>query len=113
MNIGPVNNRLIQQPRIGNSPETKVSENKPPAKDQVEISLKARKKLAELADQALAAETDNKDIRTGKANETAINTEPTKATSLDEVRARIESGFYDRPEVKDRIAKNLSDEFES
>ena len=114
MDIGPVNNRPLQQQRIGNSPEKKVSEQKPPAKDKVEISLEARKRLAELADRALAAETDTAKIGTGKINEERpVTTEPTKATSLDEVRRRIESGFYDRPEVKDRIAKNLSDEFES
>ena len=117
MDIGPVNNPLPQQ-----QPNKKRLENELPEKsqdtgaaDRVEISLEARRRLSELAEQARASETDSQKDRIEEPNgqERTNNDIPEKAGSMDEIRKRIESGYYDRSDVMDQIADKLSDDIET
>ena len=89
-------------------------------KDTVEISQEARKKLAELADQALreqsdgravaeaASQTDDKTVAEEENDSERILT----PERLAEIRKRIGSGFYDRPEIKDKIIDKLADDID-
>jgi hypothetical protein len=123
MEIGPVHN---DQPISGRVEAEKVKKNgglkAAPTGDRVEISNEARMKLAALADRALhetSGARSQPGLETlqripwqtdtaGKA-ETWCNDNRTK---LAQVRGRIESGFYDRPDVKQKIAERLAAEFE-
>jgi hypothetical protein len=88
--------------------------------DTVQISLEARLKLAELADQALQeklktapqpaivySRNDLKKAETENKKETSANC---SKTTLEQVHHRIKTGFYNRPEAKEEIAKKLADE---
>lgn len=115
MEIGSVTNNGS----VVNSDPKKRSravENSPQqTKDTFEISEDARKKLAELADAALlAAGTD--EIRVGdekpvEGGELAERTE-LSGEVIDEIRRRIESGFYDSPEIKGRIVDRIIDDLD-
>ena len=88
--------------------------------DTVEISLEARKKLAELADQALRDASRTKtqlDIlpHGGELTKAEGDNEPggtanRKYAMLEQVQERIKTDFYNRPEVKGEIARRLADE---
>jgi hypothetical protein len=87
--------------------------------DRVEISENARLRLAELADQVVRQQqngtgrvyTRPKSSAIGRNKEkSAVSGNPGGQTRLNEVRKRIEEGFYDNPEVKKKIADKLSDE---
>ncbi len=77
--------------------------------DRVEISSDGRARLAELADRGL---------KTYGTKPEEVLTRPDDATGGDqndritEIRQKIESGFYDRPEIRDQIAKNLTDDLD-
>jgi hypothetical protein len=113
MEIGPVHNSRPIQPSTSQSSRRKTDDPDTPTPssartDTVDISEDARRKLAELADRALAEmggvsnEFDGRVDRNGKADQISER--------LDEIRRRIEAGYYDRPEIKGDIADRLSDE---
>jgi len=92
-------------------------------KDTVEISQEARIKLAELADQALREESGRKAVAGERADTDEIdNKTVTKEENdgkriltperLTEIRKRISTGFYDRPEIKDNIIDKLADDID-
>jgi len=60
----------------------------------VEISEDARARLAEMADARLEAE------------------QQARREKLTMIRERMETGFYDRPEVKEKIADRLIDDLD-
>jgi hypothetical protein len=119
MEIGPVqNNQPIQQPSPNRKPQETVEAAKEAATDRVEISEDARRLLAETADRALREEAES-----GEADVPDAGEEPTAAEArpsgedrpedkLAEIRRRIEAGFYDRPEIKNKIADKLSDDLD-
>lgn len=96
MEIGPISNRpavhtvppgiLTGQPLTA-APDQGVSTEK----DSIEISQDARRKLAEMADEALR--TDRRD-------------------RVEQIRGRIAEGFYDRPEVKEQVAERLMNDLD-
>jgi anti-sigma28 factor (negative regulator of flagellin synthesis) len=69
--------------------------------DKIEISDNARAKLAELADQALAAEKQDTEI-----------TEGNREDRLAQIKQRIDSGFYDQPGVDEIVADRLIDDLD-
>lgn len=94
---------------------------KTPAKarpvDTVQIFLEARLKLAELADHALK-ETLNRaptpstdyspsDLKKSEADNKTGRANDCRYSMLEQVRQRIKNCFYNRPEVKEEIAKKL------
>lgn len=117
MDIGPVDNRVPDHQPNKKSPDGKPPEepNSSQAKDRVEISLEARARLSELADQARASEVEalNDNIDGPDGNRPSHDETLRKADSVAEIRERIESGFYDRSDVMDQIADKLSDDFKS
>lgn len=86
----------------------KTSPAKQELSDRVEISLDARARLAELADRELRA--GGARTETGPTPPEASSNE--RQTRIDEIRAKIESGFYDRPEVRDRLIDRLTDDLD-
>lgn len=117
MDIGPVNNSRPDHQPNKKSPDGKVPTElqNSPAEDQVEISLEARKKLSELADKAGTSglETQNDRVEEPSGQKRNDDDIPQKAGSLDKIRERIESGYYDRSDVMDQIAGRMSDDIES
>ena len=123
MEIGPVHN---DQPSSDRVETEKIKKNgglkAVPAGDRVEISNEARMKLATLADRALhktsgarsqpGLEVLQKTPRQTDAAGKAEAGRDDNRTKLARVRGRIESGFYDRPDVKQKIAERLAAEFE-
>ena len=83
--------------------------------DSVKISDEARKKLARAADNLLRLEqsTDpvytRSDIQARAAGVSADSASEIREEILREVQERLESGFYDREEVKRSIADKLVD----
>ena len=102
MEIGPVsNNHQVPQqgPKPGVCrPEEAISEG---IVDKIEISEDARARLAELADQALQAERSSPEV-----------TQSSREDRLALIRDRIESGYYNRPEVDEIVADRLIDDLE-
>ncbi len=90
MKIGPLTkHNSVQQsePQKNQRPEIETREKQ--IADQVEISDNARSQLSEMADQKLQLENSAKEERMAL------------------IRKRIESGFYEKPEVKEIIAERL------
>ncbi len=120
MEIGPLKNSRPIQPSADEPGNKATAVKKTPGpSDQIEISENARMKLAELADQANARQEEELGaVYTRPENKTvsqsregpAIAKGGDRESRLDEVRRRMEDGFYDRPEIRKRIADNLSDE---
>lgn len=75
-----------------------------PIRDTVELSS------IERAGQELFAAYDVRRQEGPQATEKARTTAPSDETKLEKVRHRIDSGFYDRADVKERIAHRLADE---
>jgi anti-sigma28 factor (negative regulator of flagellin synthesis) len=95
MEIGPVSNQNQIQPRGEREPLRPAPEKeRPELADKVEISDDARARLAEMADARLEAE------------------QQARREKLAMIRERMETGFYDRPEVKEQIADRLIDDLD-
>ncbi len=120
MEIGPVHNSKPIQPSTSQSSRRKADDPdtpkpSPARTDTVDISEDARRKLAELADRALAemggvdSEFDGHVDRNGTSAASGGKAEQI-SERLDEIRRRIESGYYDRADIKGDIADRLSDE---
>lgn len=110
MKIGPLGGESPQlQPREKPPLQSAKSESQD-RPDRVEISLAARKQLAESADNKLKKSMtpdSNRDIDSAVAlPEEKADIDPKLAL----LRQRISSGFYDRPEVQQEIARKLADE---
>ena len=118
MDIGPVR---IPSPAYGarrKGPEIKSAttpEREEPPKDRVDISLEARRKLAELAEKARADETlaQGENPEQTEAHLSGNLSGLNRAVSIDEIKQRIDAGYYNRTDVISKIADKLSDEFES
>ncbi len=121
MKIGPLTGKwplqaLYEKTRLLPEAGEKNCEEK---KDRVEISQEARKMLAELADRTLkqnsgrkvpaeeitAAEPEIKDAEKGEKAERTLTPE-----RLAEIQQRIKTGFYERPEIKNKIIDRLTDD---
>ena len=118
MDIGPVRHPSPgnEAHRKGPEPRTATTPiGQQPPQDRVDISVEARRKLAELAEKAKAEEALNQetspDQNGGTLDENLISLG--RAVSKDEIRQRIEAGYYNRADVISKIADRLSDEFES
>ena len=108
MEIGPLSNHPSGQQAEGPEKPTPKGANAEPNRaivDRIDISLDARARLAELADQELEKE---------RSEPTTVDPSRLKgAARLEVIRRRIETGFYDQPEVRARIADNLIDDWDS
>jgi hypothetical protein len=91
-------------------------------KDTVEISQEARKKLAELADKVLKEKSADGTDRNDSSREVVEKTVTEEKENdnmtltparLAEIRKRISSGFYDRPEIKGEIIDRLTDDIDA
>ncbi len=95
MEIGPLSNQNPIQPRGERESLQPAGETeRPKVTDRVEISDDARARLAEIADARLEAELQ------------------AKREKLAMIRERMETGFYDRSEVKETIAERLIDDLD-
>ena len=117
MEIGPLKSSRPTQPEARANRKNSDPKQKPAHGDRVEISENARQKLAELADRALKGPEDGttQSQKTGNDSKDGVSeiqkTESQDTARLAEIRRRIESGYYSRSDVKDRIADTMSDEF--
>ncbi len=90
MKIGPLTNyNSVQQSEQQKNQSPEIDTREKRVTDQVEISDNARSQLSELADEKLQLENSAKEERMAL------------------IRKRIESGFYEKPEVKEKIAERL------
>ncbi len=98
MEIGPVPEKgLVGSVNRDNKSQAVQENSTAPKKDTVDISDEARRKIADLADASLHVDR----MQTEAGNE-----------KLAQVRKRIDSGFYEQPEIKQQIAEGLLDEFD-
>jgi hypothetical protein len=89
--------------RVDVQPKTPRQEEPP---DSVEISSSARALSGQTpADQSGEAEEADAPESPDDQNEIEL-----RRTKLDEAEKRIESGYYDRPEVRREIARRIADE---
>ncbi len=106
MEIGPLSTQQSgQRPEGPKKPAPQASEPDDARKgDRVEISREARARLAELADLELKKEA---------SPPTPVDDENlTGSDRIEAIRKRIESGFYERNDVRGRIADKLIDDLE-
>ena len=108
MEIGPLSNHQTgQEPNRPEKPATEAASSEQPRGivDQVDISLDARARLAQLADQELEKE---------RSAPTPI--EPcrlTGAARIEAIRRRVETGYYEQADVQARIADRIIDDWDS
>jgi len=118
MEVGPVqNSQPMQQPLKNSKPQPTVDVTKREISDRVEISEDARRMLAEMADRALLEEAATPGGAAQVTDEAEAAEVQTTAgdrpkDKLTEIRRRIESGYYNQPEIMDRIADRLSDDLD-
>jgi hypothetical protein len=118
MEIGPVqNNQPVQQPSRQARPESSAEVVKPELTDRVEISEDARRLLAEMADRALLEEASAaagpEAVDEAAVPKAELKSSPDQgAGKLAEIRRRVQSGYYDRPEIKREIADRLSEDLD-
>lgn len=107
MEIGPLSNGLpMPEPDRPKKTAQETSPARQEISDRVEISTDARARLAELADRELKAGGARTEAGPTRSNQNTND----RQTRIDEIREKIESGFYDRPEVRDRIVDRLTDD---
>ena len=111
MKIGPVDNseRPDGPPEDNRRPKPVQPETqqKPRDTDSVEISESARS-MSEQAASERTNDTTSAD-HTESSRETSEMDE--RADKVERARQRIESGYYDRPDVKADIARRIADDF--
>ena len=115
MEIGPLNNSGSVVKGDLEKRRQPVEVNPKQAKDTFEISDEARIRLAELADEELRR--NRSEHSRSEKNMPADGDEITDKASLsgeriDEIRKRIESGFYNSPEIKGEIVDRLIDDID-
>ena len=104
MEIGPISNRDNAEqtkravPREQAEPQSADAKN-----DQVEISQEARAKLAELADRQLAEKGRHLSIPDDSGGDDSL---------IKRIREKIESGYYNQPQVRSDIASRLIDDLD-
>jgi anti-sigma28 factor (negative regulator of flagellin synthesis) len=107
MKIGLLQNELpMRQPDRPKVTSKETTPERQISTDRVEISNDARTKLAELADLGLKAYGTHPEERLARPDDPT----GTEKDRISEIRQKIESGFYDRPEIRDQIANNLTDD---
>jgi len=111
MKIGPVDNseRPAGPPEDKRRPSPAQPETKQPTtdSDSVEISESARS-MSEQAASERTNDTTSAD-HTESSRETSEMDE--RAEKVELARQRMESGYYDRPDVKADIARRIADDF--
>ena len=115
MEIGPLSNRRPLPTPVDNRSEGQPAvKNETELKDTVEISDDARTRLAQLADAALRAARDGSRQPSDQVSTKGEGVESTIPTQerIERIRERIESGFYDQPDVKGKIADRLIDDLD-
>ena len=75
-------------------------------RDSVEISSMARVK----ADQAVPADAAQPPAE-NQEDDAAADESATRPEKIEEARQRMESGYYDKPEVRQEIARRITDDF--
>jgi len=107
MKIGPLHQpKAIVEGQPAQSTPPVEPEKKAAAADSVEISTGARERLALLADQArLRIDSDDPASPTAAAE----NDADLRQDKIRLARARIRSGYYNQPEIKQDIAAKLAD----
>ncbi len=106
MKIGPVdrNNPAPQPNRQAEPTKEKVGKDTPAA-DRIEVSDDARRRLAELADRA------RRELLAGPQEaEAPSQAEELASDRIARLRQKVASGFYQRPEVIQRVAEHLADD---
>ncbi len=121
MKIGPQPDVALVRQTTDNAKEsTALNRNETP-RDDDKASAEPLARLAELADQdrlireepTEAVGYDARDIRNGQRGAPAQSNASSDAAhekKLAAIKERIESGFYDSPEVRDRIAERMAEE---
>ena len=121
MEMGPLSNKRPVTFTAGGASERPTAA-KPTggARDSLEISDACRRRLAELADAALSLERirsggEEEDrslsIQDSTISDGACPGEGRKAR-IEEIRRKINTGFYDRPDVRKKIADRIVDDLD-
>ena len=121
MEIGPLSNKrpvlVTAEKQTDRQPNSDLRKG---PRDVIEISYSGRRKLAELADAALKSGPPGSNTRETTKHSSAQGTDRTSAADsnddredrIQQIRKRIDSGFYDRSEVKRTIADRLIDDMD-
>ena len=122
MEIGPLSNKrpvlVTAENRAELQPKVDLKRGQG---DVIEISYSGRRKLAELADAALKSKTSGSNTRETSEHSLAHGLDRTEAAGpsddredrIRRIHERIDSGFYDRSDVKKTIAERLLDDMDT
>ena len=95
MEIGPVRPELFIKQLEGQKEKQEAASTAKPATDKVDISLEARQRLAELVT-----------TPAGNSEEVA---ETEDSDKLQLIKLRVNTGYYERPDIKAAIADKLTE----
>lgn len=101
MDIGPVdNNKPLPVEKEHKKSTVKETEKNLSPADSVEISTEGRQRLAELAD---------KYLNELNAKENIVENNNDNVERIHTIRDRVKTGFYELPEIKEKIVNKLTD----
>jgi anti-sigma28 factor (negative regulator of flagellin synthesis) len=124
MEIGPLSNNRALTPEIENygdgAQQNQKSEERANRYDSVEISGQARQRLAEARGRALAGglfaadATRDRTKPAGRRDQSSIKrpSDGRRRERIEEFRNRIQSGYYELPQVKQDIVNRLIDKLD-
>ena len=113
MKIGPLSNHQPPEPeRTPHAADQQIAPTGRRGEDQIDISGEARLRLAEMADDARRHDLHEADASGEEAAAMASDDATLKDGRLEQIRLKILSGYYATPDVVERIAEKLSDDFE-
>ena len=109
MEIGPSHRtaEMVNRPQASKTAVSTDSREDPRPRDAVQISEAGRRQLAELADQARAATATVTEPAENSAEE--FNNDGLRADRVRLAKARVQSGYYDQPEIREKIAGTLAE----
>ena len=109
MEIGPSHRTadMVNRPKASQAAISTDNREDPRSGDSLQISEAGRRQLAELADRARAADTVVTGADFGSTEE--FDNDGLRTDRVRLAKARMQSGYYDQPEIREMIAGRLAD----
>jgi len=109
MEIGPSHRatEMVNRPQASKTVASTDSREEPRSGDSLQISEAGRRQLAELADRVRAAKATVTEADSGSTEE--FDNDGLRTDRVRLAKARVQSGYYDQPEIREKIAGTLAD----
>jgi len=98
---------MVNRPQASKTVASTDSREEPRSGDSLQISEAGRRQLAELADRVRAAKATVTEADSGSTEE--FDNDGLRTDRVRLAKARVQSGYYDQPEIREKIAGTLAD----